>query len=431
MSLNAMLMELEDLGEPINVGLIGAGYMGSGILNIIEQMKGIRVVVLADRLLSETYSAFGNVGVGRDNIVCEDDLSRAEEAIGSGKRVVTKNFSLPAQLPSVHALVDGTSSPKIGAPVSYCAVVGRKHVVSANIEADVTIGYVLKTLADSGGVVYTAIAGDEPAVIKEMFDHASALGFEVIAGGKGKNNPLDVAANPETVAVKVPEIGISASQVASFVDGSKTAVEMACTANATGLVPDVRGMHGPKATLADLPEVFRLKSDGGILDQQGVVDYVVGGGVDPGVFLVISTDNVRLRSDLNYLKVGSGPNYVLYHPYHLWFIDAAMSVARAVLKKEATIAPEGVPVAEVIAVAKRDLDVGESLDGVGGYTVYGTIEKGCIARKECLLPFGLSEDAKVIRSVRKGSALTYDDVSLDDSFLSNLRGLQNNICRGR
>lgn len=427
--LNNKLKVLSARGEPINVGLIGAGYMGSGILNVIEHMKGIRVVILADPDQTEAVKAFESAGVDISNVAVTNDLDKAMKDVESGKKVATANPGLPAKLTMVDVVVDGTTSPSVGAIAAFEAITNGKQVVTANIEADVTIGHILLKLADNRGVVYSATAGDEPAVIKELHDHADTLGFEVVAAGKGKNNPLQVEANPDSVAEKMPKIGITARQVASFVDGSKTAVEMACTANATGLIPDVRGMHGPKAALADLAAVFRLKKDGGVLNQKGVVDYVVGGGVDPGVFLIMTTENARLKSDLNYLKVGSGPSYVLYHPYHLWFIDTALSVARAVLKKEATITPEGSPKAEVVAVAKRNLTSGEALDGIGGYTVYGTIEKWQIARRERLLPFGLTEKTIIVRDVAKGKALTYDDVQIADSVLAELRGLQNNLFR--
>lgn len=289
------------------------------------------------------------------------------------------------------------------------------------------MGHILRKLAENSGAIYTVTAGEEPAVIKELYDHADSLGFEIVAGGKGKNNPLQVDATPETVAEKVPKIGITADQITSFIDGSKTMVEMTCAANATGLVPDVRGMHGTRASLLDLPKIFRLREEGGILNQKGVVDYVIGGGVDPGVFLVVTTENRRLISDLEYLKLGKGPNYVLYHPYHLWFIDTALSAALAVLKEEATLKPMDTPKAEVVAVAKRNLKAGEKLDGIGGYCVHGIIEKWGIAEEENLLPYGLTEETRVAKDIEKGKPLTYDDVQLRDSVLSELRRLQNDL----
>jgi len=427
LGLNKRLEDRELTGNPIKVAIVGSGYMGSGILNVIEHMKGMKVFVLTDTDQKRAEKAYEDVGILKKDILHTNDVDEAAEAIELNKRVVTSNLRLPAETPLIDVVIDGTASPNIGAYVGFHAVTNKKHLVTANIEADVTIGHILKKLADSSGVVYTVIAGDEPAVIKELYDHADALGFEIIAAGKGKNNPLQVDATPETVAEKVPDIGISERQVASFVDGSKTMFEMACVANATGLVPDVRGMHGVKTKLSDLPKIFDLKEKGGILNQRGVVDYVLGGEVAPGVFLVITTKNVRLHSDLRYLKVGSGPNYVLYNPYHLWFIDAPLSVARAIFKKEPTIASEGKPRAEVVAAAKKPLKAGERLDGIGGYCVYGIIEKWEIAKKEEFLPHGLTENTRVIRDVNKGEILRYEDVQLEDSVLVELRKLQEKL----
>lgn len=421
------LRELDSKGVPIKVGLIGAGYLGSGILNVIEHMRGMEVVVLGDPNLRNAVTAYKSVGVNGDTILCTDDVDEAEKAIDSGKKVATDNLNLVPLIASVDVIVDGTTSPKIGAHVAFNAIMNRKHIVTANIEADVTVGHILNKLAKAGGVVYTATDGEEPAVIKEMYDHAEILGFEIIAAGKGKNNPLQRDATPETIASKVPNIGITARQVTSFIDGSKTMFEMACAANATGLTIDIRGMHGVTATLQDLPKIFRLKKDGGILNQKGVVDYVIGGGVDPGVFLIITTENERLMSDLEYLKIGKGPNYVLYYPYHFWFIDTPISIARAVLEGEPTIAPLDMPRVEVVAFAKRDLKAGEKLDGIGGCCVYGVAEKWEICKEETLLPHGLTEDAKIIRDVPKGRPLTYDDVELEENTLRELRKLQDNM----
>jgi len=425
--LGERLRDLDLSGNPIRVALVGAGYVGSGILNVIGNIRGMEVVILADLDLEKVGKVYEDVGISKKSIVHTDDVDRAVSAIEAGKKVATDDLGLFSRIPRVDVVIDGTTSPKVGAYVASEAMTSRKHVVTTNLECDVTVGHILKKRADSNGVIYTATAGEEPAVIKELCDHADALGFEIIAAGKGKNNPLQLDANPQTVAEKVPNIGITARQVTSFIDGSKTMVEMACAANAVGLVPDVRGMHGAKATLDELTNIFRLREEGGILSQKGVVDYVVGGGVDPGVFVVITTGNKRLLSDLNYLKVGRGPNYILYNPYHLWFIDTPLSVVRAVLKKEPTIVPKGRPTAAVAAVAKRSLKAGETLDGIGAYCVYGTIEKWEITEREMLLPYGLTEDTKMVRDVGKGELLTYDDVMFENSVLLELRRQQDDL----
>jgi len=212
-----------------------------------------------------------------------------------------------------------------------------------------------------------------------------------------------------------------------FVDGSKTMIEMTALANATGLVPDIRGMHGPKCSIKDLSSVFALKKEGGILNQYGVVEYALG-DIAPGVFTVITTDNPHLREDMSYLKMGSGPNYLLYRPYHLANIEVPLSIARAIFYHEPTLQAKGSLVAETITVAKRNLKRGERLDGIGGYTVYGSIEKADAARREKLLPLGLARGAIIKKSISRGDYITYDDVELDSSsFLLNLRKTQDEL----
>jgi predicted homoserine dehydrogenase-like protein len=209
-----------------------------------------------------------------------------------------------------------------------------------------------------------------------------------------------------------------------FVDGSKTMVEMTAVANATGLVPDISGMHGPRATPDTLAQIFCPKEDGGILSQRGVVDYALG-NIAPGVFLIITTQQPKVIKDLKYLRLGPGPYWALYRPYHLANIETPLSVAQAVLLHQTTLAPQGPPVAETTTVAKRDLRPGEVLDGLGATTVHGGIERADVAREGKMLPLGLSERARVRRDIAQGQTLTYDDVELDErSFIVHARRLQ-------
>jgi predicted homoserine dehydrogenase-like protein len=279
-------------------------------------------------------------------------------------------------------------------------------------------------MADAADVVYTTSAGDEPGAIKELYDFATALGFEIVAAGKGKNNPLDRTATPQQLMEQANRQEMSAKMLASFVDGTKTMVEMTAVANAIGFVPDISGMHGPHATPDTLAQIFCPREDGGILQQRGVVDYAVG-DVAPGVFVIFTTTQPKVIKDLQYLRLGKGPYWALYRPYHLANIETPISVAQAVLYKQATLAPRGVPVAETTTVAKRDLRVGEILDGLGGTMVHGNIERADVARQEKMLPLGLSERAYVRREVARGQTLTFDDVELNEqSFIVHARRLQ-------
>jgi len=391
--------KLACLKEPIKVGLVGAGYMGSGVFNVISQMQGMEIRALYDESI---------------------ELARrvvSEYPAPGGKARVAETIEDLCRLPEIEIIVDTTCSPCAGARAGVEAVRQGKSLVSINIEADVTVGVALKKMFAEAGLIYTVTAGDEPGDLKKLYDHYSALNFRVVAAGKGKNNPLNVEATPDTVSPGLPDNGITAQQVASFVDGSKTMFEMACLSNATGLVPDIRGMHGPEARIDELTGIYRSKKEGGILEREGVVDYITGRELSGGIFIVVATDNKRIRSDFAYLKVGAGPYYVFYQRYHNWFIDMPLSIARAVIDKEPTVYPLDVPTSQVVAVAKKDLKKGEVLDGIGGYSVYGSIEKYRRAREENFLPHGLTEGAVISADIPQGKTLTYDEVILDKNYI--------------
>jgi predicted homoserine dehydrogenase-like protein len=413
--------------QPIGVGLVGVGQMGAGIIAQIDLMQGMDVVAAADIDLQRAAAAFHNIGLSEDQVVtlpANATLEQANQALAAGKRIVTSNAALLPEVAGVEAVIEATGLPSIGAQVAYRTILARRHIILLNVETDVTVGYLLKRMADAAQVVYTTSAGDEPGSLKELYDFARALGFEVVAAGKGKNNPLDRTATPQQLMEQAKRQDMNPKMLTEFVDGSKTMVEMTAVANATGLVPDISGMHGPRATPDTLAQIFCPKEDGGILSQRGVVDYALG-DIAPGVFLIITTHQPKVIKDLKYLRLGPGPYWALYRPYHLANIETPISVAQAVLLKQTTLAPQGPPVAETTTVAKRDLRAGEVLDGLGATTVHGGIERADVAREGKMLPLGLSERARVRRDIAQGQTLTYDDVELDErSFIVHARRLQ-------
>nr|MBA3611074.1 NAD(P)-dependent oxidoreductase [Rubrobacter sp.] len=253
-------------------------------------------------------------------------------------------------------------------------------------------------------------------------DFARSMGFEVVAVGKGKNNPLDPTATPESVAEEAARKNMNPKMLAAFVDGTKTMVEMATVANAIGFVPDVAGMHGPAETdPRKLGQVFSLKDEGGILSKYSTVDYVRG--VAPGVFVVVRSEAGPVRETLEYLGMGTGPNHVFYRPYHLTSLETPLSVARAAIYGEPGIVSGEQPMAEVVAVAKRDLDAGEKLGGIGGPDYYGVVYP--VSEAGGMLPLGLAAGARTARPVAKGSVVSWAGVELpQDSFVANLRRLQ-------
>jgi len=295
-----------------------------------------------------------------------------------------------------------------------------------NVECDVTIGPILRRMARNAGVVYSWAAGDEPAAIVELYRFAHALGFEIVAAGKGKNNPLNHYATPDTERGRAEARRMNARMLCEFVDGSKTAVEMAAVSNATGLVPDVRGMHGARSTVGDLTKVFVPERDGGVLKRAGVVDFAIG--VHPGVFLIVTTDNPRIREGLIQRDMGNGPYYTLFRPFHLCSIEVPLTLAQCVLYGESSGHPRDALVSECIAITKRELEPGQILDGIGEYCYRGSIDLAEVARRERLLPLGLAKGCALRASVPRDTPLTYDMVDLPrESVLLELRRIQDQV----
>jgi predicted homoserine dehydrogenase-like protein len=431
MNLNDRLAEREDAGNRVRMALVGAGQMGSTMVSSTEHIVGIRAIVVADVVLQRALDAFAKAGVPKEQVVVTDDPKQAEAALRAGNRVATSNWALAVSLPSVEVVVDATGIPEVGARVAWNSIANRKHIVMLTVETDIVVGHVLKKLADNAGVVYTVSAGDEPGATKELCDYALAMGFKIVAAGKGKNTPYDPEATPDRpdIVAQAAKWGANPRLLVEFIEASKTAVEMTSLGNATGLPPDIRGMHGPECSVQDLATVFSLKSQGGILEHEGVVDFAWGqfgtNTVAPGIFVVVRSDDPAVMANLTGLSHGKGPNGVLYRPYHLANLETPVSAARAVLLHETTIATTRKPVAEVITVAKRDLHAGEKLDKMGEFTNRGVAERAGVAAKLRLLPIGLAPDAVLTADVAKGQPITLDQVKLDESkLIVHLRAMQ-------
>ena len=402
-------------GRPIRVGVSGAGWIGSGFVAQVAHMQGMRVTLLADPDTSLARQAFLAAGVPGEAIVETDTPGAAEEALRAGKRVITGSYGLAARLDSIDIVADVTPSPASGAETAFACIQHGKDIVLVNIEADVTVGHILHRLAREAGVLYTVSSGDEPGCLMDLWDFVTGLGYEPIAIGKGKNNPLDPRATPEMVAESARRAGKDPYTVASYVDGTKTMFEMACAANATGCRPMQRGMCGPAADLESVSRIFALEEDGGISRFPGVVDFVQGSAMAGGVFVTVRISDERIQADLEYLKVGKGKYYTFFRPYHLWFLEAPLSVARAFLYRQTTLVPLEHPAADVLAIAKRDLQAGERLDEFGGYTCHGAIELAETARQLNALPVGLAPGAQLVSPVRAGEVIAWDDVRLEEN----------------
>jgi predicted homoserine dehydrogenase-like protein len=325
----------------------------------------------------------------------------------------------------VDVVIDATGKPGVAADFDLMAMQHGKHVVMMNVEADVTIGPYLKQQADRLGVVYSVGAGDEPTSCMELIEFATALGYTIVSAGKGKNNPFNPDATPDDYRAEAERRNMNPRMLVEFVDGSKTMVEMACIANATGLVPDIPGMHGPNAGREDLARVLVPAADGGVLSKKGVVDYTVGKGVAPGVFVIVEAAHPRIIERMDDLHIGHGPYYCFHRPYHLTSLEVPLTAARIVLSGKPDMVPMAQPVAEVCALAKRDLKAGEVFDAIGETCYRSWTMTVPQARSAKAVPVGLLEGGRVLKDIRKGELLTADNASPDASTrLFALRRMQ-------
>ena len=415
MKIRQELLKRQAQNKPIRVGASGAGWMGSGFVTQMKHVPGMQVSLLADPDTTAACNAFISTGIPVEAIVEANSVGAAMDALRNDKRIVTGDYGLAAQLDDIDIVTDVTFSPAIGAETANACITHGKDVVLINIEADVTVGHILHQKAQEAKVLYTVSSGDEPGCLMELYNFVTCLGYEVVVIGKGKNNPLNPAATPDTVAESARKADKDPYQVASYVDGSKTSFEMTCAANATGCLPMQRGMIGPQATLDNISELFALEEDGGLTKFPGAVDFVQGSAMAGGVFIVVRINDERIRADLNYLKVGKGKYFTFFRPYHLWFLEAPISIAKAYLHREPTLQPLERPYADIMSMAKRDLKGGERLDTFGGYTFYGLMDRADTVRKLNALPAGLAPGAKIIRPVPAGDIITWDDVLLDET----------------
>ena len=428
MTLSSLLRSRQADGNPIRVGIVGAGQMGEGLAITMERMDGMQACVIVDRGSGRSAEIYRSAGVEEQEVIQTDDFDRASQAIADGKRVHTTNAAL-ASSPPLDVTVEATGVPEMGAKVALQAIEAGKHMMQMNVEADATVGALLRHRAREAGVIYSLSGGDEPGAIAELYEFATCLGYDVVSVGKGKNNPLIPTANPDTVAETAHRQMMNPKMLSSFVDGSKTMMEMTTISNALGYLPDKRGMHGPEVTRHTLASTYIPRDEGGIFSGRNRVDY--GRGVAPGVFVVFTTDHPKLVRDLVYLKVGNGPYWALFRPYHLTSLETPVSIAKAVLRGETTLATDDAPSAETITIAKKPLRSGEEIDGIGGFCVYGTIERADVARRESLLPLGLASGARVVNDLEAGTPLTYADVELDQLFtITSLRREQDALSLG-
>jgi predicted homoserine dehydrogenase-like protein len=399
-------------GNPIRVALVGAGYMGRGVaLQIITATVGMRLVAISNRTLSEAERAYRQAGV--ESVIAVDTVARLEAAMAQGQYAITDNAMLLCQAGGIDAVIEVTGTIEFGAQVALQAIEHGKHVILMNAELDATLGPILKVYADRAGVVITNSDGDQPGVIMNLCRFVQAIGCKPVLAGniKGLHDPYRT---PETQRGYAAKYHQKPHMVTSFADGTKISMEMAVVANGAGFKVGKRGMYGPHCDhVQDALTLFPMEQ----LLGGGLVDYIVGAEPPAGVFILGYNEHPVQQHYMTYYKMGDGPLYVFYTPYHLCHLEVPFTVARAVLFQDATLAPMGGSVCDVITAAKRDLKAGEVLDGIGGFTCYGLLENSPVCQAENLLPMGLSEGCRLKRDIPRDQVITYADVELPQGRL--------------
>lgn len=412
-----------EAGNPIKVGMIGAGFMGRGIANQIKNsVPGMELVAISNRSIDAAKRAYSEAGIEDYRVV--STVSELEDAITHNRAAVTEDAMLLCRAEGIDALIEVTGAVEFGAHVVMEAIAHHKHVIMMNAELDGTIGSILKVYADKAGVILTACDGDQPGVQMNLYRFVKSIGLTPLLCGniKGLQDPYR---NPTTQEAFAKRWGQKAHMVTSFADGTKISFEQAIVANATGMKVAKRGMLGYNFSghvdeMTNMYDVEQLKELGGI------VDYVVGAKPGPGVFVFGTHDDPKQRHYLNLYKLGEGPLYSFYTPYHLCHFEVPLSVARVVLFKDYVLSPLGAPLVDVVTTAKIDLKAGETLDGIGYYMTYGQCENSHIVQEQNLLPIGLAEGCRLKRDIPKDQVLTYDDVELPEGRLCDKLRLEQN-----
>ncbi|EAR24934.1 oxidoreductase, putative [marine actinobacterium PHSC20C1] len=407
---NKLLARQREVGRPVRIGLVGAGQMGSGFIAQIARQKGVDITAVADIAIDRAVSALANAGI--TDVDQSGDLETLTATIEAGGHVVVNDALALPRLP-IDMVIECSGVPEIAAKVALASLLGGKDVALMTVEADVTVGLLLARIAAQTGNIYTVCRGDEPVECLKLVEYVEDIGLDVVLAGKGKNNPLNQTATPSSLEAEAKIKGMNPRMLCSFVDGTKTMIEMAALANAADLELTKRSMHGPAATVPTLQDIFKPIEDGGILDRSGVVDYATG-PVAPGVFVVAKATDPVVHEELSYLKLGEGPYFAFYRPYHLASVEAVLSIGEVMIDRQPSLAPVAWN-ADVSAMAKRDLKAGEKIDGIGGEHVYGDAVPAAEAKAGRELPIGLASAGTLIRDVAQGTAITYDDVQLDET----------------
>ncbi len=406
------LKKREAEGRPIRVGMVGAGFMGRGIaLQILGVVPGMDLVAIANRHVDGARRAYEEAGVTDVHEVTSQQ--EMDAAIARGAYAITDDANLICRAEGIDAVLEVTGAVEYSATVALEAIRHRKHIIVMNAELDGTVGPILKAYADEAGVIFTNTDGDQPGVMMNLYRFVKGIGVEPVMCGniKGLHDPYR---NPTTQEAFARQWKQKPHMVTSFADGTKISFEQAIVANATGMRVSQRGMWGPTVPNGTpLDEAIKSFPQDELLAEgiSGFVDYLVGAVPGPGVFVIGRHDHPLQQHYLNLYKLGQGPLYLFYTPYHLCHFEVHNTIARAVLFGDATLAPIA-PMVEVITAAKVDLKAGETIDGLGYYMTYGLAENADVVDREDLLPIGVAEGCVLTRDIAKDEVLSYADVKL-------------------
>lgn len=414
--IDSALQRRQNADNPVRVAMVGAGFMARGIaLQINTAVPGMELVAIANRHIDGARRAYEEAG---HKEICEvNTVQQLEEAISKRQAAITEDPILLCDAQGIDAVIEVTGAIEYGARVVLRAIENHKHVIMMNAELDGTIGPILKVKADKAGVVVTNADGDQPGVIMNLYRFVKGIGVKPVLCGniKGLQDPYR---NPTTQEAFARQWKQKPHMVTSFADGTKISFEQAIVANATGMRVAKRGMFGPTVKSGTpLKEAVNLYPIEALTEGPGIVDYVVGAEPGPGVFVLGTHEHPMQKHYLNLYKLGEGPLYCFYTPYHLCHFEVPNTVARAVLFEDAAITPsEGLRV-DVVTTAKTDLKQGDVLDGMGFYMTYGQCENADVVAKQRLLPIGLAEGCRLKRDISKDQVLSYEDVEIPDGRL--------------
>jgi predicted homoserine dehydrogenase-like protein len=399
--------------KPIRLGIIGAGYSAKHICSqILSSFPVIHLAVISNRTPANAENVFRIAGI--DSVERVSSAPELDRIIASRGHAVTDDPNVIFECDQIDAVIETTGIVDFGAWAALESIKSGKHTIVLNCEMDATVGPLLKTYADRQGVVYSNTDGDEPGVASNLARFVRTIGLDVVGAGNLKGF-YDVHRTPDTQREFAEANNQKPRMMTSFVDGTKLSMELATLANGLGFGVSKRGMHGPACD--DVRNCLEHFPSGTFEPGKGVVDFLLGASPYTGAFVVGHSEHPLKQDYLQYLKMGEGPLYVFYTPFHLPQLEIPITVCRAVLLGDATITPKGRPFCEAAAIAKKDLKKGETLDGIGGYTAYTLIDNFDTSLEQNLLPMGVSEGCRLKKDVAADTAITYDDVELPSGRL--------------